>query len=174
MSKYTRRATPRRVIQGIIVNHELQWFEVRVRQLHSVVDVFVILESTIASSGQAKNLTFYDAFQDGFLKEFQHKILYVKLDDIPQDYIDDGWRLEMYLRQYWSQNGLKRIKNLQDDDLIMNFDADEIPTIEVCISKISKINKTTLSEMKIEQRIKDFDNEIKVENRNFHHINVFF
>ena len=34
---------------GIIVNHELGLTEVRIRQLQSIVDVFVILESKITS-----------------------------------------------------------------------------------------------------------------------------
>ena len=34
---------------GIIVNHELGFTEVRIRQLEGVVDVFVILESKITS-----------------------------------------------------------------------------------------------------------------------------
>ena len=34
---------------GIIVNHELGLTEVRIRQLQSIVDIFVILESKITS-----------------------------------------------------------------------------------------------------------------------------
>jgi hypothetical protein len=30
-----------------------------------------------------------------------------------------------------SQSAMKRIKNLKDDDLFLNFDADEIPKTEV-------------------------------------------
>ena len=36
---------------GLIVNHELSFTEVRFHQLASVVDVFVILESSMTSGG---------------------------------------------------------------------------------------------------------------------------
>ena len=45
--------------------------------------------------GDPKDLVFLKAFQNGFLEEFQYKILYVLLDDIPKSYIQDGWLAEM-------------------------------------------------------------------------------
>lgn len=42
-------SNPRKIIMGLIVNHELQLTEVRIRQLASVVDVFVLMESSITS-----------------------------------------------------------------------------------------------------------------------------
>ena len=45
--------------------------------------------------GDPKSLKFFEAFQNGFLEEFQHKILYVSLKNIPAIYIKDGWLAEM-------------------------------------------------------------------------------
>ena len=53
--KFLRRDSPRKIIQGIIVHHEFDWVEVRIRQLSDVVDVFVIMESNITSG----NLQYY-------------------------------------------------------------------------------------------------------------------
>ena len=72
---------------GLIVNHELRMTEVRIRQLASEVDIFVILESSITSGGDVKPLHFYNAFQNGYLEEFQDKILYIHLETIPVAYI---------------------------------------------------------------------------------------
>ena len=36
-----------------------------------------------------------------------------------------------YIRTHMSQEGLSRIRGLRDDDLVLNFDADEIPKAEV-------------------------------------------
>ena len=47
--KFKVREKPRRIIMGLIVNHELNLTEVRFHQLASVVDIFVILESSITS-----------------------------------------------------------------------------------------------------------------------------
>ena len=116
---------------GIIVNHELGFTEVRIRQLEGAVDVFVILESKITSGGDEKPLHFFNAFKQGFLSDIQDKILYIHLDTIPVSYIQDGWKLESYLRNYMSTMAISRLKNLKDDDLFLSFDADEIPNIEV-------------------------------------------
>lgn len=130
--RFRQRNTSRRIIHGIIVNHEFEWIEVRIKQLIEYVDVFVICESNITTGGDSKDTRFFNAFkQNGFLQEFSDKILYVGMNTLPQEYIDDGWLAEMYLRSYWSNAALRRIANLKDDDLFLNFDADEIPSREV-------------------------------------------
>ena len=43
------RPKGRRLVMGLVVDHELQLTEIRVRQLHQVVDIFVILESNITA-----------------------------------------------------------------------------------------------------------------------------
>ena len=118
---------------GMIVNHELSFTEVRFYELAKVVDVFVILESPITSGGDPKPLHFFDALQQGFLREFQDKILYVYLPEIPQNYIDDGWLAEAYMRNYMSTKALERLDGVQGEDLFFSFDADEIPKAEVIL-----------------------------------------
>lgn len=71
------------------------------------------------------------AFQHGFLSEFQDQILYIHLKSIPRNYINDGWLAEAYLRNYMSNKALERLKNLSDQDLFLSFDADEIPKMDV-------------------------------------------
>ena len=45
----TLRHDPRRVVMGLVVDHELEMTEIRIRQLHHLVDVFVILEASITA-----------------------------------------------------------------------------------------------------------------------------
>ena len=59
--------------------------------LASVVDVFIVAESNVTASGDAKPLYFFEAFKAGFLDEFQHKILYVYQDRFPAGYVENGW-----------------------------------------------------------------------------------
>ena len=47
--EFKLREVSRRVIMGLVVDHELDFTEIRVRQLASVVDLFVILESNITT-----------------------------------------------------------------------------------------------------------------------------
>ena len=41
--------------------------------------------------GDPKPLYFLDAFQRGFLCEFQHQILYAYMDHFPNGYVENGW-----------------------------------------------------------------------------------
>jgi len=125
------RQSPKRIVLGVIVNHELSWIEICFRQLSKVVDIFVILESQMTSGGDWKPLYFHNAFKDGFLADLQHKILYIYMESIPKSYIKDGWQTESYLRNFMSAHALNRIENLQSEDLFLSFDADEIPKVEV-------------------------------------------
>ena len=98
---------------GIIVNHELNLTQVRFGQLATIVDIFVILESSITSGGDVKPLHFLNAFRyDGYLAEYRSKIIYLNLESLPQDFIKDGWLAEAYLRNYMSVNALNLIKGV--------------------------------------------------------------
>ena len=131
MKNFPVRQNPKRIVLGVIVNHELSSIEICFRQLSKVVDIFVIMESQMTSGGDWKPLYFHSAFKDGFLADLQHKILYVYMESIPESYIKDGWQTESYLRNFMSAHALNRIENLQDEDLFLSFDADEIPKVEV-------------------------------------------
>lgn len=129
--RFSLRANPRRVIMGVVLNHELELLEVRIRQLHHVVDIFVIQESNITTGGDPKKLIVLNALREGFLKEFHWKLLYVYLDHFPPGYIKDGWKADGFLRQHMSTQSLTRVQGTKGEDLFLSFDADEIPNPEV-------------------------------------------
>ncbi len=53
--EFKLRTVGRRVVMGLVVNIELDMTEIRVQQLHKVVDIFVIQESNI-TFGEFKTL----------------------------------------------------------------------------------------------------------------------
>jgi hypothetical protein len=53
--EFKLRTIGRRVVMGLVVNIELDMTEIRVQQLHKVVDIFVIQESNI-TFGEFKTL----------------------------------------------------------------------------------------------------------------------
>ncbi|XP_059098126.1 beta-1,4-mannosyl-glycoprotein 4-beta-N-acetylglucosaminyltransferase-like [Tigriopus californicus] len=128
--RFLLRTHPKRIIMGMVLNHELEMLEVRIRQLHHVVDIFVIQESNITTGGDAKKLVILNAMRRGFLEEFHWKILYVYLDHFPTGFIEDGWKADGYLRQHMSAQSLSRVQGDNGDDLFLSFDADEIPNPE--------------------------------------------
>ncbi|XP_066953820.1 beta-1,4-mannosyl-glycoprotein 4-beta-N-acetylglucosaminyltransferase-like [Macrobrachium rosenbergii] len=129
--KLTRRKLPRRVINGLPVNHEFAMFEARMHELYDVVDAFLIVESNYTSHGDPKELAFLKKFQSGYLAQFQEKIHYIKLLFFSNESRSNGWRADSYLRFYMGSKGLKQMKGLRDDDLFILSDADELPTREV-------------------------------------------
>ena len=125
-------------------------------ELGDVVDVFVIGESNRTTSGEPNELLLLPKMRnEGFLKEYHHKILYVMIPstDFPEDPSGGGWISDAFIRNYLGQKGLSRIdgelrlisyfKNpniityhlsyqfiigIQDDDLVVLTDADEFIT----------------------------------------------
>ncbi len=122
---------PRRIIYAMPFNHEFDLLEAKVHELHDVVDVFLILESNYSASGQVKERKLKDALDEGFLPEFQDKIVYVSLDYFPREGYINGWAIDALLRNYIGYVGLEKIlKNVRQDDIFVSMDADEIPMRE--------------------------------------------
>ena len=132
LKQFHIRLKPKKIIMGIVVTQELELTEVRFRSLLELVDVFILCEGNTSAAGLPKPLHFFEAFKSGYLSDLYQKIIYVfHHDGFPDGYVNHGWRADGYVRNVMSQRGLKRIKGLSNDDVFMNFDADEIPSWEV-------------------------------------------
>ena len=124
---------PRRVINVLPFTHEFHLLETRVNVYADVVDLYVIVESNYTASGVPRDRLLLQRLQEGFLKQFQHKILYVPLGYFPRNARYNGWIMDALLRNYAAQQGLSRIKNLEENDVIVLNDADELPVREALL-----------------------------------------
>ena len=70
-AKLRRRKKLRRIVHATLANHELDFFEARVRSLADVVDAFVVQESNFTTFGSPKPLQFLSRFRQGWLWEHQ-------------------------------------------------------------------------------------------------------
>jgi beta-1,4-mannosyl-glycoprotein beta-1,4-N-acetylglucosaminyltransferase len=105
--------------------HDL--LKLRLETLWDVVDVFVLVESSLTFSGKTKPLH-YDASQFG---PYSSKIRHIVVDDFPFD-ICDPWRNERFQR-----NAIERgLVDATPKDWIIVGDVDEIPNPE----KIKEFN----------------------------------
>lgn len=100
--------------------NELDLLEIRLNVLNSVVDKFVLVESTQTFAKQNKPLYYMEnkkRYQD-----FEDKIIHVVCDE---DFskIDNTWVIENVQRNYIA----KGLIDCQDEDVIMISDLDEIP-----------------------------------------------
>lgn len=117
-----------KIIDGFIFYNELELLNYRLNVLNDVVDYFIIVESTHTFVGKEKTL-YYQENKELF-NEFQDKIIYVIVDDLPYKYPNiDISKKQQWLNEKFQRNaisrGLKKL-NLHDDDIIIISDLDEI------------------------------------------------
>ena len=106
--------------------NELDLLEVRLNELASVVDLFVLVECNITHSGQPKPYYFDEHKTEYRFRKFRSKIVHYKVDDLPS--------LSDYPNHWLRENAHRnRIQNaieehvLLDSDIILISDADELP-----------------------------------------------
>ena len=126
--------------------------EIRLNELNSVVDKFVIVEATKTHSGKLRKLCF-NKNNESF-KPFLNKIIYIPIDfpnDLDVNYIRQYINLdhvklntEAWLREIFQRNSIsKGLKNAKSNDIIMISDVDEIPNRDqiIKLKNIKNYNK---------------------------------
>lgn len=99
--------------------NEFEILELRLHELDSVVDYFVLVEATQTHSGLPKPLYFQENAER--FAAFSHKIIHV---------VVDGWppRANAWIRERFQRDAIRRgLLNCRDDDWILMSDVDEIP-----------------------------------------------
>jgi beta-1,4-mannosyl-glycoprotein beta-1,4-N-acetylglucosaminyltransferase len=155
----------RKIYDCFIFFNELELLELRLNILDSYVDYFVICEASVTHSGIPKTFLFEEN-KDLFSK-FLHKIIHIKISDIPTDFnkliindittadgkcVDDIHNFIRntklfnvndnshygYGRDFFQKESLRRgLINCDDDDIIILSDCDEIPNPKI-IENIEK------------------------------------
>ena len=127
--------------------NELDLLEIRLSELNSYVDYFVLVESNQTHAGVPKKL-FYEINKERF-KKWNHKIIHVVMDmpkfnildkliirkqlTNPSKFIGDlslSYGLGRMKMDWAQRRAIKEgLKNAKDEDLIIISDVDEIPNI---------------------------------------------
>ena len=124
-------ATPRRLIYAMPFNNEFDLLEAKIMALIDIVDLFIIVESNYTAAGKPKDCALLNRLNSGFLSQYHSKqILYVPLYYFPTLAYANGWIIDALLRNQIAEEGLNRIYDLRDDDVIVIQDADELPLPE--------------------------------------------
>lgn len=108
-----------RVFDGFLFNGEFKMLNLRLNELHDVVDFHILVEADVTFSGIKKEPLFHIS-QVG--EKFRHKIIYVLVTDSPVP--NNAWRIESHHR-----NAIKRglPSDITRQDILLVCDADEIP-----------------------------------------------
>ena len=98
-----------------------------------VVDVFVIHESNYTNSGKTKPPQFRHKFlNEGWLKKYHHKFVYIFQDTFPEEGLSDGKIADAYMRRHLGQTAFnQRLKGVEDDDMFIYNDGDELIRPEI-------------------------------------------
>ncbi len=124
--------------------NELDLLEIRLNTLNSVVDRFVIVESTLTHSGNPKPL--YYAENKQRFDKFKDKIIHIIVDEFPS--FPEATNREMaWIRENIQRNAILRAfpQTTNDNDYLIIADLDEIPKPEAVKEAISYDGVTHLS-----------------------------
>ena len=106
--------------------NEIDLLDLRLNELDSVVDKFVIVESTETFSKKKKTL-FFNENKERFSK-FKDKIIHIIVDDSPEltkTSSDPGGRWNI---EHFQRNCIERgLVDCKPEDIILVSDVDEIP-----------------------------------------------
>src|SRR5215471_12548050 len=100
--------------------NELKVLELRLHELDSVVDCFVLVEGNHTFAGKPKPLYFNETRT--VFRNYLHKIRHIVVDDIPAD-AESPWDVETYQRNAI----LRGLDGTHPDDIVVISDVDEIP-----------------------------------------------
>eukprot|EP01136_Pigoraptor_vietnamica_P023415 Opistho-1_new@75492 len=121
------RTRPVRIVDSFNFNMEVDLLRIRLEELRDVVDVHVIVESTVSFAGVKKPLRFLEIAAD-VIRDFGRRIIYVVIDAPPPASMKgDGFAQYNVGYSAPGQLGVPVIAGLTDGDLIMFTDLDEIP-----------------------------------------------
>ena len=116
-------------VDTFIFNNELDILEIRMNEMDSFVDWFVLVEGTKSFANQPKELN-YLANKHRFEK-FHRKLIHVIVDDMPNT--PDPWALEAFTRNA-TLRGVKQVPGLVPADWIILSDVDEIMRAETMMA----------------------------------------
>lgn len=130
--------------------NEIDILSLRLHELDSAVDCFVIVESNeMHGSARTKAPVFESEACRKVIAPFLHKIFYMLLDKLQPEYTDarSGWQRENFQRAAL----MKPIKALRakSDDIIIVSDCDEIPRARV-VSACRNSNLTSIHKLNLD------------------------
>jgi beta-1,4-mannosyl-glycoprotein beta-1,4-N-acetylglucosaminyltransferase len=116
-----------KIIDAFIFYNELDILNYRLNILHTLVDHFILVESTHTFVGKPKSLIYKENAH--MFERFKDKIFHVVVDDMPHIpaniETNEQWKNETHQRNCIDR-AIQQL-NLNDEDIIIISDVDEIP-----------------------------------------------
>lgn len=119
--------------------NELEILELRLMTLDPLVDHFVLVEADLTHTGKPKEFIF-EANKDRF-SQYLNKIIYVKVQNLPDYSINDIWKAENFQRNCIVR-GLDGVIKFKDKVIIS--DLDEIPNPDTIVANLKTNDPVTM------------------------------
>ncbi|XP_013778040.1 beta-1,4-mannosyl-glycoprotein 4-beta-N-acetylglucosaminyltransferase-like [Limulus polyphemus] len=130
-----RRGRPRRLINGVVFTMDFDLLEIRINELNNSVDAFLVAEQNCSTTRDETSLPLLSKLQQGFLKEFQHKIIYVSIGDISLQKFeaveDHEWEHTAQVDMW--RNGIQMLTDFRPDDMFVFSKMSDIPSGDVLL-----------------------------------------
>ena len=112
--------------------NEIDLVELRIRELESVVDYFVIVEAAYTHTNKSKDYFFGKEVASGKYDDLIKKIRYITVPTFPEG-------LTSLQRENYQRDQIaKGIEDFEEGDVIMISDLDEIPSVETVTHYMAK------------------------------------
>ena len=134
-----------KIIDAFIFYNELDILELRLKELDSLVDTFILVEATKTFAGNPKECYFEN--NRNKYQNYLNKIIHIIVSDMPEQ--GSAWDREAHQR-----NAIRRGYEKMDiglDDIVMMSDVDEIPDAETIRKVKDRLENDTV--YKLEQRM---------------------
>jgi hypothetical protein len=123
--KLVHRPKPRKLVHGMIFDCEEWMLEIKLNEIGDTVDYFVIVEGLYTLQNTKKQQCFpHLVSTNERIAAWSHKIVYLYDEKRISDF--KYWEAEVYYRDLIGLEGLEKVKDLHDDDLVIVTDMDEL------------------------------------------------
>jgi len=119
--------------------NEVELLDLRLMVLNDYVDYFVVVEANKTHTGKSKDFIF-EKHKDMF-SDYINKIIYVKVEDLPDYSIDNIWQPENFQRNCIGRG----LTSANLGDKIIVSDVDEIPNPEIFTQYLGTTNPIILA-----------------------------
>ncbi|KFY16137.1 hypothetical protein V491_05424 [Pseudogymnoascus sp. VKM F-3775] len=124
---WTRRDKHRKIYDLILINRELEWLDIRLGQMYSHVDYFIIVEADKSFTNEPKTLYVKENWDR--YAAYHDKMIRHTLSDEGKEF-ESTWEREKFSRNAMVDQVIPFLegeKKIEIDDVIIVADVDEIP-----------------------------------------------
>jgi len=135
-----------KIYDCIMFFNEAMLFEIRMKEIGHLVDIIVVVESSITFTGMARSAYCFPKVYENLDKNIKRKIRYIQLcqSDYPSDILRDPWLVEEFTRNQIT----RALFDIKYNDYLIISDIDEIPKSHIIEQRLLGALNVSVSNFK--------------------------